>query len=424
MSRLLTRADEPVVEAPHDRRSGSATRHLAPSAPGTVHPWSWWGWAAGCGVAISLTNNPLLVGLLIAAVVVVVATRRTDDPWARSAGVYAIMALTVIVVRVIFQVFMGGDGSGTVLVRLPEVRLPAWAAGIRLGGPVTAEGLAATGYDALRLAGMLVCFGAANSLANPRRVLKSVPAALHDVSVAVVIALSVFPQLIASVQRVRRARRLRGDARRGLRSFNAVLVPVLEDAVETSMSLARGMESRGYGRTRDDRRVRPGTRVLLVVSVMALTFGCYAILANPTGPYSPDPSSCAPGSVCDWLLGQRMGQRLGIVVLVLGLVGSVIGLRSSGRRLGVSRYRPDPWTWQATASCVCGAVAAVVVIWLGRTDPDVVTVPTSTVGWPPLDLTMLLAALFAALPAVVTPAPEIASPRPGSEETSWTKEAA
>ena len=46
------------------------------------------------------------------------------------------------------------------------------------------------------------------------------------------------------------------------------------------MSLARGMESRGYGRTRDDRRVRPGTRVLLVVSVMALTLGCYGVLAN------------------------------------------------------------------------------------------------------------------------------------------------
>ena len=264
MSRLVTRTADPVVENPSATTHGSAR---------TVHPWSWWGWAAGCGIAISLTNNPLLVVLVTAAVALVVTLRRTDEPWARSAGVYAGMALTVVVIRVFFQVLIGGDGTGTVLFRLPKVSLPDWAAGIRLGGPVTAEGLAATGYDALRLAGMLICFGAANSLANPRRVLKSVPAALHDVSVAIVIALAVFPQLIASVQRVRRARRLRGDTRKGMRALVAVLVPVLEDSVETSMSLARGMESRGYGRTRNDRQVRPGTRILLVLSVMGLTLG-------------------------------------------------------------------------------------------------------------------------------------------------------
>ena len=110
------------------------------------------------------------------------------------------------------------------------------------------------------------------------------------------------------------------------------------------MSLARGMESRGYGRTRDDRRVRPGTRVLLVVSVMALTLGCYGVLANPTGSFSTDPSTCAPGSLCSWLLMDRMGQHIGAVLIVAGIIGSVVGLRISGRRLGVSRYRPDPWT--------------------------------------------------------------------------------
>ena len=210
MSRLVTRTANPVVGIPV-----AAT----PSSTRTVHPWSWWAWAAGCGIAISLTNNPLLVVLITAAVTLVVAVRRTDEPWARSARVYAGMAFTVIIIRVFFQILTGGDGKGTVLFRLPEASLPNWAAGICLGGPVTAEGLAATGYDALRLAGMLACFGAANSLANPRRILKSVPAALHDISVAVVIALSVFPQLIASAQRVRRARRLRGNTRKGIRAL-------------------------------------------------------------------------------------------------------------------------------------------------------------------------------------------------------------
>ena len=62
------------------------------------------------------------------------------------------------------------------------------------------------------LAVMLLCLGAANSLANPKQALRSVPAALYEASVAVVIALSVAPQLVESTQRVRRARRLRQDA--------------------------------------------------------------------------------------------------------------------------------------------------------------------------------------------------------------------
>ena len=408
MSRLVTRTADPVVEIPVTT-AASSTR--------TVHPWSWWAWAAGCGIAISLTNTPLLVVLVAGAVAIVVALRRTDEPWARSAGVYAGMAFTIIVIRVFFQILMGGDGTGTVLFRLPEASLPDWAAGIRLGGPVTAEGLAATGYDALRLAGMLVCFGAANSLANPRRVLKSVPAALHDVSGAVVIALSVFPQLIASVQRVRHARRLRGDTRTGIRALVTVLVPVLEDSVETSMSLARGMESRGYGRT--DRRVRPGTRVLLIVSVMLLTLGCYGVLANPTGSFSADPSACAPGSLCSWFLTDRMGQHIGTVLIIAGIIGSIIGLRISGRLLGVSRYRPDPWAWQATASCLCGAVAVATMIWLSRANPKAITVSTSPVVWPPLEPTMLLLVVAAILPGIFTPAPQRSTQVDPEQATSW-----
>ena len=69
-----------------------------------------------------------------------------------------------------------GVGGRVVLVRLPEVPLPAWAAGVRLGGPVTLEGLLAAAYDGLRLATILACLGAANALASPRRLLRYVPA--------------------------------------------------------------------------------------------------------------------------------------------------------------------------------------------------------------------------------------------------------
>ena len=103
----------------------------------TIHPWAWWGWALGAGVAVTLASNPLLLVLLVGAVTFVVLQRRTKAPWARSLKLYFAMAGVVIAVRLVFQILIGGLREGTVLFTLPEIALPGWAAGIRLGGPVT-----------------------------------------------------------------------------------------------------------------------------------------------------------------------------------------------------------------------------------------------------------------------------------------------
>mgnify|MGYP000011770499 FL=1 len=371
----------------------------------TTHPWAWWAWAMGAAATVSLTNNPLLIALIAGAVILVVVNRRTDDPWARSAGTYLKLAGIIIVIRMVFIIFFGANRTGTVLFTLPSLTLPDWAAGIALGGPVALEAIVGTGYEALRLATMLACFGAANSLANPRRALKSVPAALHDISTAVVVALSVFPQIIVSVGRVRRARRLRGGRVTGYRAVNSIVIPVLEDAVESSMFLARGMESRGYGRTRDNRRVRPGTGALLVVSLMLLTIAIYFILANPSGYLAPDPATCGPGTLCAALFGNRFGQRIGILAALVSLIGVTIGLRSSGRRLGVSRYRPDPWTTRSILAALCGLFALAVTVGLSRYAPTVLTIGTVPLTWPVLHPVMLIIAAIVAAPGFFTQRP-------------------
>ena len=114
---------------------------------------------------------------------------------------------------------------------------------------MTAESLLAGLYDGMRLAAVLICVGAANALANPRRLLAALPAALYEVGTALVVALAVFPQLAESLQRVRRARRLRGEPGRGTRGLRSLVVPVLEDALERSLKLAASMDARGYGRS-------------------------------------------------------------------------------------------------------------------------------------------------------------------------------
>ena len=316
--------------------------HPTRSGPWTTHPWAWWAWALGVATAVSLTTNPLLVSLVACAVIAVVVLRRSDAPWARSVGAYLALAGFIIALRLVFHLILGSPIGQTELFRLPEIELPEWAAGIRLGGAVLAEGLAYTLYDALRLGVMLVCLGAANALANPRRALKAVPAALYEASVAVVIALAVAPQLVESTLRVRKARRLRGGAGGGWRAVRAVVLPVLGDAIDRSLLLAAAMESRGFGRTRTARGPSAALTALLLASLGVLTFGGFLLLGTP--------DAVAPAVGC----------------VLVGVLGVAVGLRAAGRRQAVSRYRPDPWTPRDTAVALSGLVAAAAGI-LGST---------------------------------------------------------
>ena len=207
---------------------------MSPTLPRAVHPAAWWGWALGMAVAVSMTTNPLLLLLALAVVALVVANRRGSSPWARAFRLYLYLGLAIIVIRIVLHVLVGLKFGEIVLFSLPEVTLPSWAAGIQLGGTVYLEGLLAAALQGLRLAVMIACIGAANALANPKRLLRAMPAALHEIGSAVVVSVSVAPQLAESVQRVRRARQLRGDTRRGIRSVPAIALPVLEDTLERS----------------------------------------------------------------------------------------------------------------------------------------------------------------------------------------------
>lgn len=332
-------------------------------------------------MAVNLTTNPLLLVLVVAVVVAVVLSKRSDAAWSQGAKAYLVLALVIIGLRVLFQVVLGLNRSGTVLFTLPSVHLPAWAAGIRVGGPVTAEALLATVYDALRLAAMLVCIGAANSLANPRRALRSVPAALYDASVAVVIALTVAPQLVESAFRVRRARRLRGGAGRGVRALNALIIPVLQDAVDRSMALAAGMEVRGYGRLTAARHVTRATTALLIGALMVLTFATFALLTGL------QPAWVAP------------------LCLLVGAAGTVVGLRRAGATSHVTRYRPDPWRSAETLVALSGAAVLLVLALLRVLWPAVVLETADPLHWPSLHPIVLLVPLLAAIPALAAPAP-------------------
>jgi len=350
--------------------------------PRAVHPAAWWGWALGLAVAASQTTNPLLLLLALAVTGVVVSARRGASPWARAFRLYLWLGLAIVVLRVVLHVLVGLKYGTVVILPLPEVTLPSWAAGIQLGGTVYLEGLLGAAVLGLRLAVIVVCIGAANALANPKRLLRSLPGSLHEIGAAVVVSVSVAPQLAESVQRVRRARQLRGDATRGIRAVPAVALPVLEDTLERSLVLAAAMDSRGYGRgAAVPRRQRRATAALTLGGLLVSTVGLYGVL-DATTP-----------------------ALMGTPTLVAGLALSLAGLWAGGRRATATSYRPDPWRLPEWLTLACGLVAAAAFVLLSRTAPETLTMPLQPLGVPALPLLGVAGLLIAALPAVLTPAP-------------------
>ncbi|HET6967612.1 MAG TPA: energy-coupling factor transporter transmembrane component T [Ornithinibacter sp.] len=361
---------------------------MSATLPRAVHPAAWWGWALGMAAAVSTTTNPVLLLLALAVVALVVAARRGSSPWARAFRLYLWLGLAIIAVRVVLHVLVGMKFGEIVLFHLPEVTLPSWAAGIQLGGTVYLEGLLAAALQGLRLAVMIACIGAANALANPKRLLRAMPGALHEIGSAVVVSVSVAPQLAESVQRVRRARQLRGDTTRGLRAVPAVALPVLEDTLERSLMLAAAMDSRGYGRCVD---VPRGHRLLTGV----VTLG--GLVASAVGVYG--------------VLDATTPALMGTPTLLVGLALSALGLWLGGRHVPRSTYRPDPWLAAEWLTLACGLLAAATFVTLSRTAPDGLAMPLTPLAVPPVPLAAVAGLLVGALPAYLTPQPPRPAPR-------------
>ena len=347
-----------------------------------LHPAAWWVWALGLATAASRTTNPALLLLILAVAGLVVAARRPDAPWSRSFVVFLKIGAVVIAVRMVFQVLIGAPTGTTVLFTLPSVDLPTWLAGLRLGGPVTLESLVFAFLDGLRLATMLACLGAASSLASPYRLLRSMPAALYEVGVAVVVALSFAPAMVTDVQRVRQTRRLRGRPTSGVKGLTGIAMPVFQGALERSIGLAAAMDSRGYGRSagRSPREQRI-TAALVLGGVLGVAIGLYGLL---------DSSSVSAAS---------------LPLLLIGLTAAFLGMVRAGRRSTRSRYRPDPWAAPEWLTAGSGALAACAAVAQTQLDPASMQALTTPLAWPTVPWIAALGVLLAALPAVVTPQP-------------------
>lgn len=337
---MLTTA--PRTAAPPDPGAlplGSAGRR----ARAAVHPVAWWVWAL-C-VAVAATRSPGIVStaILILAVLAVVALGHEESAFSRAFPTFLALAAGIVVVRVAFYVLVGLKTGADVIVPLPRIPLPEWAAGIALLGPITASGLLAAMSAGLSLAALLLCFGAAVALTDPQRTLRSLPASLHLLGTPAVIALTVAPQLVESWHRVRKAQALRGRTLKGRTAVAATTLPVLQDALERSLTLAASMDSRGYARVHHG-----SSRVVLALLLTALVsaaVGCYALL---------------DGSGPPWLAVPLLGGS-GTVAVAASIIAS--------RHAAVTRYRPDVWRARESGIAVCGAALATLALFAGAIEP-------------------------------------------------------
>lgn len=298
-----------------------------------IHPLAWWGWAFALTFAVSATSNTWVLAAITVGALVVSLNCRSDGPWRQSINYAIYLAVTLLVIRLVIAMVFGAKIPGHVLLTLPSTHLPQWLSGISVGGPVTSEKILLILREGAKLATLVIIFGAASSLTQPKELLKSLPRALHEAGVIVVVSTTFLPQIVASIKRVRTAQRLRGSrGSRGL-SLTRVVIPVIEDALTKSLDLAAAMESRGYGQTQE----KPGRRLsalMLLVGLLGIVAGVYLLLIPTSFINFP------------WAV-------LGVATAI-----STLGLWLSGKNLRLTVYRPIKWNLEAITLPLLGVSVA------------------------------------------------------------------
>lgn len=249
-----------------------------------ARPLSWWLLAIAMAIAAGVSQNALTQVLVCLLALITILLFREDAPWSRSVRFYLFLAGFVVVTRVLFRVvFNIQNPQESTALDLPGFSINlGFGPAVELFGAVSHEALLGGATDGLRLAAIILSIGMASSLANPRTLLKSTPSALYEIASAISVAINLAPQMISSLQRVRKARSLRGRSK-GLGSMAGTVIPVLEDAIDSSLALAASMDSRGFGRRGDLSKSQVlGARLSSLLAVALLAIGSFTLLIGQT----------------------------------------------------------------------------------------------------------------------------------------------
>jgi len=249
----------------------------------SFHPLTWWLWAVLLATTLLLANTRAIsVAIVTSTLVLALSMQR------QTAGFYTFrwalrFAVIAFCFRMFIAIFIGVPMPGRTIFTLPQLQLPDFLVGIRIGGPVTTQRLLSGFDEAVLLVALILIFATANALSNPHSLLRILPQRFYGLGLAGVISTSVAPQAARGIERVRSARRLRGQSSHGIRSWRGVALPVLEDSLERSIDLAAGLESRGYGYFPRPTRYRPETwKFRDTLAISGGLYGLVIVIASPS----------------------------------------------------------------------------------------------------------------------------------------------
>ena len=290
------------------------TKRLTASA---ASPLTWWLLAITMAIVAGVSQSALTQIVICLAALAAILVFREEAPWSRSVKFYLFLAGFVIIARVLFRIVFNIQNAEDITA----LDLPGFTVNLGFGPPVElfgAVGLQALiggATDGLRLAAIILAIGMASSLANPRTLLKSTPSALYEIASAISVAINLAPQMISSLQRVRKARSLRGRSK-GLGSMAGTVIPVLEDAIDSSLSLAASMDSRGFGRRGNlSKSLVLAARLSSLMAVVFLSVGSFALLVGQT-------------------------QTIGWLLIAVGIIASFAAIRINSKSQIRTRFEP------------------------------------------------------------------------------------
>lgn len=247
----------------------------------SFHPLTWWLLGISLSLSSTVSASPVIpAAVCVLAILVMAVANRFGVKGNLALSFYLLLAVGVIISRLVFKVVFNVHNSSEPTL----LALPIFEFNLGFGDPVTILGnvsattlLSAT-LDGTRLAAIILGIALAVTLAEPKKLLRSTPAALFEIGAAVSMAINLVPQLIKSYKRVKQAQKLRGITGR-VSAFAGTAIPVLEDAIDSSLTLAASMSSRGFG-LQVNSRARLITGLMSLVAVLCIAVASYLTITS------------------------------------------------------------------------------------------------------------------------------------------------
>ena len=241
---------------------------------------TWWLISLALLLSASITSNSVIQLSIIGFSLLTSGRSRG----LKAIKLYLWLMLVVFSTRLLFAFVFNFDAESTdIAYEFPAILVNLGPLGkFTLIGNLSNAALYSALSQGLKLVAIIASIALANSMANPRKLLKLTPAAFYDFAAALSVAFNLIPQLAQSIERVTKAQRIRNQNRR---NFGTIVVPVLEDALDSSMNLAASMDSRGFGRKPQmSKSITFILRSLNVCALLAIAAASYLLLGTSGQP--------------------------------------------------------------------------------------------------------------------------------------------